>query len=138
MSTKLKLIEAAILREKGLALAELASAEALLEKIGTNPGDDYLELFTSHVKRLAEHERNMNMIQAYFTKPAQQQQKVPSASPPASPPPEPAGTEPITHDELMKRSPTYRESVKGKPKPKQSEHTENFKKSLKDKFNEKK
>jgi len=116
MSAKSKLVEAAFLHEKSLALAEIAKAQAVLENIGSNSTDDYLQLFISHVKEAREHEQNMNAIQSYFTQPSPAPTEPAVKSPPASAPPpaEPKEKIEIGHDELMKRSSTYRESLKGK------------------------
>ena len=134
MSARLKLLEAAYLREKSSALAELASAEALLENIGDDHEADYMELLISRVKKIVDHEHTMNALQMYFISPNTTQKK--PAPPPTTAPATPAGTEPIGHEELMKRSKTYRDSVSEKPS--KNSNSENFKKSLKDKFNEKK
>lgn len=66
MSSRLKLIEAAILHEKSKALAEIAAAESLLENIGNIPGEDYLGLLIEHSRKIVAHEHTMNALQLYF------------------------------------------------------------------------
>ena len=51
---------------KKLSVSRSAKAQAVLENIGSNSTDDYLQLFISHVKEAREHEQNMNAIQSYL------------------------------------------------------------------------
>ena len=146
MSSKIKLLEAAILHEKSKALAAIASAEALLDNIGSNPSQDNLDALVSYASEIVKHEHAMNALQVYFAKtpqPAAPQKPAPVATKfvaPTVPQPKPdtsSGDVKIGHDELMKRSQTYRKSMERvSPDDQKPKHVETYKKSLKGKFDE--
>jgi hypothetical protein len=104
----IKLYSAAHAHLKAKALESLALISVLLENPTMVPDHTSLvEEISMHCRQLAEHEGAMLTLQQYFG-PPQAVKPVPMAAPP----PSPTGP-PITEEELIRRSPTFR---KGSPR----------------------
>jgi hypothetical protein len=110
----IKLYSAAHANLKAKAMESLALISVLLENPRVVPDHTNLvEEIAVHCRQLAEHEGAMLTLQQYFG-PSQPAPAAPAPAP--AQPPSPPGP-PITEEDLMRRSPTYR---KGSPRKKKA------------------
>lgn len=102
-----KLYNAAVMRLRAEAMEALALIDVLLTNPTAVPDHgSIVEEIMVQSRRLAEYEGAMLTLQQYFG--AQ-----PQAPAMPAPPPPPPRTEPITEEELLERSPTFRQSAAG-------------------------
>jgi hypothetical protein len=103
MSTKLKMLEAAILQTRSKALAEIVAIEVLLDNpAGVPEHTNYVDEILQHAQQLAEYEDTMRALNTYFV-------PAPAAALPSSPQ---GQGRVIQGEELAARSGTYRQSIK--------------------------
>ena len=109
MDYKEKFIEAALMRLRSEALEHKAIIEVFLsEPLDAVKNDTYLQAIVEHAKAFAICNMAHGVIQRGYAA------KEPEPEP--ADPPAPERTEPITEEELMKRSPTFRKSQEDKVK----------------------
>tara|TARA_R110002020_G_scaffold295713_1_gene511274 strand:- start:10156 stop:10500 length:345 start_codon:yes stop_codon:yes gene_type:complete len=105
-----KLLDAAILTLRAQALGSLGAIEVLLDSAaGIGEHTQFVDEIIKHARILHEAEESSNALSKYLKPPP----------PAAAPPPQPRDpSPPITEEELMKRSATFRKSPGGKAKAK--------------------
>tara|TARA_Y100000034_G_scaffold133168_1_gene197941 strand:+ start:1573 stop:1959 length:387 start_codon:yes stop_codon:yes gene_type:complete len=108
------LYEATILQLRGRALEAYAALEMLFDNPSSVPDHtEWVEEIVKHARLLAENENVMVTLQQYFgprftPQAAPAPQPPPAAAPPPTVTPNPT---PLSEEELLKRSPTYRKSM---------------------------
>ena len=108
-----KLLDAAILSLRAEALGSLGAIEAILDNAaGIGEHTQFVDEIIKHARILHEAEESSNALSKYL-KPSPR-----AVAPPPPPPPPVEPSTPITEEDLMKRSPTFRKSPGGKAKAK--------------------
>ena len=102
-----KLYNAAVMQLRAKAMESMALVDLYLTSPTMVPDHSSLvEEIVKHTRAMAEYEGAMLTLQQYFSPAPTPQQAVPQAPPPSP--------EPITEEELQKRSPTFRKSQQQK------------------------
>ena len=132
IDTKVMTIEAVILHHRSKAQEALVKVQTMLSNPSTDDMEGYVDRIAEYTEAIANHENAIQALQMYFVpKPAPEPAPQPAPEPSnferalkaatSSPDPvgqadplapTPANQEPITHDDLVNRSSTYRNSVK--------------------------